>query len=397
MIPLGPVVARARVRAPRTGVWTYLVEGAPRQTWWPAASLETHLGGAITAQNVVASGEGAGSRTGEVDVWVEGHAIGFRWREAESENATSVLITLRSQGSDTGVTVTETGFDALDGAASRAAASLGAWEDLLAKLVSAVSSDAAGVEGEGSASALPAADGSEPAGAEVVVPAGAEAAAPAGAEAAVPAEAEALVLPEPEVPDTDASDRTEPEVIAPKSVGTESAELEFAELESAEPEAAEAEAAEAIESETAAPETFESETAEREFVDAVEPESGAAEADADVEAMAEDTGADSSETVPDPVAEPDPVVDPDLAPESEPEPEPEQAAEPDPASEPEPEPEPDTRPVPSPRSRRIFEEPEPENLTPLVLPGPPTSGKKGGASAYDAGPDPDFDSIIRGD
>lgn len=140
MIPLGPVVARSRVRAARADVWTSLVDDERRSTWWPELRLDPRLGGEIAEQWSEGDGDSAVSRdaSGEVDVWVDGHAIGYRWSEAGDDRQTAVLITLRSQGTETGITVTETGFDALPSPAQRAAASQEGWQVLLRDLVTAV-------------------------------------------------------------------------------------------------------------------------------------------------------------------------------------------------------------------------------------------------------------------
>ncbi|WP_081810034.1 SRPBCC domain-containing protein [Leucobacter sp. PH1c] len=147
MIPLGPVVARSRLRAERTAAWSYLSEADRRAEWWPELELEPRVGGAISERWSEESGETSVSRdaSGAVDVWVEGHAIGFRWREAGDERDTAVLMTLRTQGMDTGITVTETGFDALPDAAARAAASQDGWQVLLRDLTAAL--EAAVAEG----------------------------------------------------------------------------------------------------------------------------------------------------------------------------------------------------------------------------------------------------------
>lgn len=140
MIPLGPVVARNRVRAPRAAVWATVIDPELRKSWWPELELEPRVGGAVTERWTETSGETAVSRdaSGDVDVWVEGHAIGFRWSEAGDAHSTAVLVTLRSQGPETGITVTETGFDVLPSPAERAAASQDGWQVLLADLVASV-------------------------------------------------------------------------------------------------------------------------------------------------------------------------------------------------------------------------------------------------------------------
>lgn len=151
MIPLGPVVARSRVGVARAAAWTYLVEQDRRAEWWPELHLEARVGGAVSERWSEGEGDEAVSRdaSGAVDVWVEGHAVGFTWREAGDERDTAVLITLRTQGLDTGITVTETGFDALPAAGERAAASQEGWQVLLRDLVTALeAAQAAGAFGE---------------------------------------------------------------------------------------------------------------------------------------------------------------------------------------------------------------------------------------------------------
>lgn len=144
MIPLGPVVARARVRAEREVVWNYLVDPGLRASWWPEVNLDAQLGGEISERWSDGEGEDTITRDarGSIDVWVAGHAFGFKWCDANDERSTAVLITLRSQGVDTGLTVTETGFDGLPTPAERSAASLDGWQSLLADLVAAVDAGA---------------------------------------------------------------------------------------------------------------------------------------------------------------------------------------------------------------------------------------------------------------
>ena len=140
MIPLGPVVARSRVNAARAAVWAYLSEDALRGEWWPELRLEPKVGGEVSERWSEGEGDDAVSRdaSGTVDVWVDGHAIGFTWRESGDPRDTAVLVTLRSQGYETGITVTETGFDALPSPAERAAASQEGWAVLLRDLTEAV-------------------------------------------------------------------------------------------------------------------------------------------------------------------------------------------------------------------------------------------------------------------
>lgn len=140
MIPLGPVVARSRLQAARNAAWTYLADADHRAEWWPELRLDPHVGGAISERWTEETDGSSVSRdaSGTVDVWVDGHAIGFTWREAGDLRDTAVLLTLRSQGAETGITVTETGFDALPASAERAAASQDGWQVLLRDLTSAI-------------------------------------------------------------------------------------------------------------------------------------------------------------------------------------------------------------------------------------------------------------------
>lgn len=151
MIPLGPVVARSRVGVARAAAWSYLVEPERRAEWWPELRLDARVGGEVAERWSEGEGDDAVSRdaSGTVDVWVEGHAVGFTWREAGDERDTAVLVTLRTQGLDTGITVTETGFDALPAPAERAAASQEGWQVLLRDLTVALeAAQAAGAFGE---------------------------------------------------------------------------------------------------------------------------------------------------------------------------------------------------------------------------------------------------------
>lgn len=114
MIPLGPVVARSRTKATRATVWAYLTDSNLRAQWWDGLQVEGGLGGAVRL-----TGESR-ALDGVIDVWVAGHALGFTWEAEGEDRGTAVLITLRSQGYHTGVTVTETGFDSLARGAANA-------------------------------------------------------------------------------------------------------------------------------------------------------------------------------------------------------------------------------------------------------------------------------------
>lgn len=131
MIPLGPVVARSRTKASRATVWAYLTDAGLRNEWWETLQLEPNVGGTVQAQR------GDGVDAGAIDVWVAGHALGFTWQRADEERGTAVLVTLRSQGYFTGVTITETGFDALTNGAARADAAGREWNRFVEALAAA--------------------------------------------------------------------------------------------------------------------------------------------------------------------------------------------------------------------------------------------------------------------
>jgi uncharacterized protein YndB with AHSA1/START domain len=121
-------------------VWAYLVEPENRKVWWPELQLDPRLGGAVSERWSETNDGSSVTRdaSGEIDVWVDGHALGFRWSEAGDSHSTAVLVTLRAIGAETRVTVTETGFDALSTPAESAAASQEGWQVLLGDLVKAV-------------------------------------------------------------------------------------------------------------------------------------------------------------------------------------------------------------------------------------------------------------------
>lgn len=136
MIPLGPVVVKTQVSAQRSTVWAFLTRADLRGEWWPELRLDARYGGSVSERWSEGEGDEFVSRdaSGEVDVAVDGHALGFRWKDADDARSTAVLITLRSSGDGTAVTVSEMGFDALSDAADRAASSHEGWRVLLADL-----------------------------------------------------------------------------------------------------------------------------------------------------------------------------------------------------------------------------------------------------------------------
>lgn len=149
-MPLGPVVARCEMRASRDLVWALVSEAESRSLWWPTVDLDARLGGAVSEQWFETEGdtELARDASGEVDVLVEGHALGFRWQEAGDESTTAVLITLREFDESTVITVTETGFDALIDAPERAADAQESWDELLSGLTAVVEAESEAQEPE---------------------------------------------------------------------------------------------------------------------------------------------------------------------------------------------------------------------------------------------------------
>lgn len=143
MIPVGPVTARRQIEAPRESVWSWLADPEQRVAWWPDLVLEPKVGGSVTEYWAEGEGDERVERdaSGEVDVWIVGHAIGFRWSAAGDGASTSVLLSLLSDSGETIVTVTETGFDAFPDGAHRVRASAEGWDMLLDDLVAAASAD----------------------------------------------------------------------------------------------------------------------------------------------------------------------------------------------------------------------------------------------------------------
>lgn len=148
MAVVGPVIARMRARAPREVAWNYLADGALRASWWPDAELDAVFGGAVAERWTAENGEAASrNAVGAVDVLIEGHALGFRWRDGSDEHETAVLITFRSQGDETDIMVTETGFGVFPDAFERTADAQQSWIDLLTDYAAALR-DVAPVETE---------------------------------------------------------------------------------------------------------------------------------------------------------------------------------------------------------------------------------------------------------
>lgn len=143
MIPVGPVTARRHIDLTRESLWSWFADPEQRAEWWPDLHLEPRVGGRIAEYWAEGEGDERVERdaTGEIDVWIVGHAIGFRWLAVGDRAETSVLISLLSDSGETIVTVTETGFDAFSDGAHRVRASAEGWTLVLDDLVAAVAAD----------------------------------------------------------------------------------------------------------------------------------------------------------------------------------------------------------------------------------------------------------------
>lgn len=139
MAVVGPVIARMRAKAPRETAWQYIAHPELRAEWWPDVELDVVFGGAVAERWTAENGEAASrNAVGTVDVLIEGHALGFRWRDGDDPHETAVLITFRSQGDETDIMVTETGFGVFPDAFERTADAQQSWIDLLTDYVAAI-------------------------------------------------------------------------------------------------------------------------------------------------------------------------------------------------------------------------------------------------------------------
>lgn len=139
MAVVGPVIARMRAKAPRETAWQYIAHPELRAEWWPDVELDVVFGGAVAERWTAENGEAASrNAVGTVDVLIEGHALGFRWRDSDDPHETAVLITFRSQGDETDIMVTETGFGVFPDAFERTADAQQSWIDLLTDYVAAI-------------------------------------------------------------------------------------------------------------------------------------------------------------------------------------------------------------------------------------------------------------------
>lgn len=146
MSSVGLVIARMNTAVPREIAWQHLVDSELRGHWWPELELDPRLDGKVAerwSDGDADAGGGPGATrdaVGTVDVLVEGHALGFRWRDRSDQFETEVLITLRSNDGGTGITVTETGFGRFADSHSRVADAQQGWIDLITDYVSVLSS-----------------------------------------------------------------------------------------------------------------------------------------------------------------------------------------------------------------------------------------------------------------
>jgi len=129
---LDAVRLRRLIPQDRKFVWEQLSNQRNRKHWWPDAAITCALGGQVQAHRQF--GQGASVFVGQVDVLVDGHALGFLWAEQGSHPQTSVLITLSSAMRGTEIDVVEVGFAAFDSNAERISQAEQEWTDLLQKL-----------------------------------------------------------------------------------------------------------------------------------------------------------------------------------------------------------------------------------------------------------------------
>ncbi|MFF8818982.1 SRPBCC domain-containing protein [Leucobacter sp. NPDC015123] len=165
MAVVGPVIARMRAKASRETAWQYIADPELRAEWWPDVELDVVFGGAVAERWTAETAEAASrNAVGTVDVLIEGHALGFRWRDGDDPHETAVLITFRSQGDETDIMVTETGFGVFPDAFERTADAQQSWIDLLTDYVAVAreaSTEAVGAGDEVAAGTVDAADGAD--------------------------------------------------------------------------------------------------------------------------------------------------------------------------------------------------------------------------------------------
>lgn len=140
MVSVGPVIVRKRVEATRVAAWAFIVEARQRHRWWPDSHIDPRTDGAVSERWSFGEGDNIESRnaSGKIDVFVPGHALGFRWRDGDDEFDTAVLFTLHSQGEAADITITETGFGRFADAGERAADAEQGWIELLDELAAKI-------------------------------------------------------------------------------------------------------------------------------------------------------------------------------------------------------------------------------------------------------------------
>lgn len=106
---LDAAFASERLPCSRLMAWKFLQDPARRNIWWPQTHIDFWRGGILFAELHVPDSEPTIFR-GEVDVFIDGHALGFTWSSAHDEPQTSVLITLTSRRLSTEISVAEVGF-----------------------------------------------------------------------------------------------------------------------------------------------------------------------------------------------------------------------------------------------------------------------------------------------
>jgi len=109
------------MRCSRALLWNYLVDPDLREQWWPNTSIELWPGGSVrslTSAHDRNSDEESDELCGEVDVFINGHALGFVWSMHEKSPPTSVLITLASTPHGTIINLAEVVFRSVEFASS---------------------------------------------------------------------------------------------------------------------------------------------------------------------------------------------------------------------------------------------------------------------------------------
>lgn len=129
---LDAVRIRRFVPRERAGVWLQLSNQALRGKWWPDSLITVSVGGEVRASRRAELGTAV--FVGEVDVLVEGHALGFVWTETGRPRPTSVLMTLSSALRGTEVDIVEVGFSGVESTANRISRAEQEWTELLAQL-----------------------------------------------------------------------------------------------------------------------------------------------------------------------------------------------------------------------------------------------------------------------